>query len=315
METDSLYILDVPKGQFLSQVAPRLLEEFACSVAWLEAMIEPYKDGASGHRVRVRRSICPPGGAAGTRMVRCTRCRRWTPPAWTDHRVCPDCQVQQDEDTFLDKARSQPDPSLLVELLRLGWRRNTCFRDMLRGRWDEFTDVRNVYSRNSGEREFRIRQVSVKAKRAFENHMIWVGKEQPEGIAPPFLYLEEIASPDRPADPPPAIRSAGCNSILLPEDKESLKDEIDEYSLTSWPPDYAMRDSLNPYSGKRGLEEPVAGMPSHRMNAKAAGSARKAQRARRKGQSQAPAAVEQRRKPKAQVTVQTNKEHPGMARV
>jgi len=229
-------IREISVFEYLGGFRTTLLEQVFCSEFWLERCCREIET-PDGTRVRVDRSIYPPGGKAQTAMSRCGVCKRWTPPDGTGQ-VCADCLTEAEVEAFeqrMRRAHQRGDGELVSILLRMHWRRLP-----IRHRKDEEADkppdetaflpdglaedqddslspgvhIPFEYQTTSGRHWLAealdmpekpaIRRPRWVVGSAIRRHLLWVGRSTTR-------------------------RAFGCRVVLLPDDDESLREEIAHY--------------------------------------------------------------------------------------
>jgi len=222
--------------EYLGSFGATLQARVFCSPYWQDHCCREV-DTPEGRRVRISRDAYPPGGKGATAMRRCGICGKWAPHAVVDI-ACTDCQVESDERAFeqrLSQIEQGATKGLSDTLRRYWWRRP--FVPERRGNGADADYRKSAKQMKSGAADIEdedpapVMEIATFHEESTPGGRHWQADllEIPERPSPRLNskvlaglirgHLQWVAR-DTPR------RAVGCSVIVLPEDEESLMEEI-----------------------------------------------------------------------------------------
>jgi len=228
---------DVLPSEYLGSLRSALRTQVFCSDSWQETCCQEVTT-PGGNRIRVDLQIYPPGGKRKTAMRRCRVCKRWAPPDGVAG-VCSDCRIEAEAEAFqrrIERLQGPGNEGFEAILRRIYWRRRRIqtrneqeakrgpdpkafLSDDLQEEQDaslesadnvvpagqRTTSGRHWLSETLEMSERSVKRPSrVTVASALRKHLLWVAADTKR-------------------------RAAGCNTELLPDDDQKLKQEIAHY--------------------------------------------------------------------------------------
>jgi hypothetical protein len=228
---------DISVFEYLGGFRATLLAKVFCSQYWQEVCCREIET-PDGKKVRVDRSLYPPGGKGRTAMRRCMICGKWAPPNGAG-KACADCLTEVEAEAYFGRLQclaGTPEEWLVVILMGMHWRRLR-----VRSRKEEEA------KKGPDDAAFLTDDVQVE----LESIQARADREIPfeqQTTAGRHWLAEALEMSERPVQRPRAgavaralrrhlrwvardstRRTTGCGTVLLPDDDQKLQEEITHY--------------------------------------------------------------------------------------
>lgn len=268
---NSASVMAIDRSEYKGAFGATLREKVFCSDYWQTICCNEVET-SEGLKFSIDLSSYPPGGAGRTAMRRCRCCGRWAPPSTPVYSTpfCVDCAIDREQEAFQVRMRrlhrETGDPELVRDIIKLYWKRafirSETKEEQARLKRERTKSKKQTQPRSRGKdtekdkkNEFDIsafpfEHIYEPLTESLSSFDCSTFDEQQTTGGRHWLAesLEMAGGPARRPSINPAIkglhknlkwaskhrdrRAVGCWLMILPEDEQSLREEIAEFQAT-----------------------------------------------------------------------------------